>query len=211
MNFPLNFRFKLFAIAPQIFVTDATGATVFYIKEKLFKLKETINIFSDESQSQQVATIQADRLMNWSARFNITDAHGQPLGSIGRQGFRSLWRAHYDLFDAKGDPAGKVSEENPFAKVFDYLLARSPHRRAARRVRLSTALPPHRARWLAGAAPAQARLAHGSPVRGRAARADESRGDESRRAFAPHARHAGAPSEIAPPCATLARRLAKTV
>ena len=126
MNFPLQLRFKLFSLTSQISVTDAEGKTVFYIKEKMFKLRETIAVFADEDQKQQVAGIRANSMMNWSARYEITDATGQPLGAVGRQGFRSLWRAHYDLFNAQGDRAGTIREENPFAKVLDGFIAEIP-------------------------------------------------------------------------------------
>lgn len=126
MEFPLNLRFKLFSFAPQIFATDARGGAVLYIKQKLFKLRETINVFTDETQSTPVATIQADRMITFSAKFNFTDPQGQPLGAVGRQGMRSIWRARYDLFDAAGQPAGNIREENPFAKVIDGMLESIP-------------------------------------------------------------------------------------
>ena len=126
MQFPLRLAFKVFAFAPQITVTDATGATLFYSKQKLFKLKETINVFADENQATQVATIASDSMITFSARFNFTDAGGQSLGGIGRKGFRSLWRAHYEVFTAAGEPAGTIREENPFVKVIDGLLGEVP-------------------------------------------------------------------------------------
>lgn len=126
MNFPLQLRFKLFALAPQIYVMDATKNEVFYVKQKLFKLRDAINVFSDSKQTQQVATIQANSIIDFSARFQFTDVSGQPIGGIGRQGMRSLWKATYDIFDAAGQAAGTMTEENPFAKIMDALLAEIP-------------------------------------------------------------------------------------
>lgn len=37
MDFPLDARFKLLAIASQVSVTDAFGTPVFYAKQKAFK------------------------------------------------------------------------------------------------------------------------------------------------------------------------------
>jgi hypothetical protein len=126
VNFPLQIRFKFFALAKQIFVTDASGAQVFYVKQKLFKLREAINIFADESQAQQVASIQADRVLDWSAHYHFTDEAGRSLGGVGRHGMRSLWRAHYEIFDAAGEPAGAIREEKPFIKVLDGLIEEIP-------------------------------------------------------------------------------------
>ena len=39
MRFPLDLRFKIVAIAPQISVTDASGALLLYVKQKAFRLK----------------------------------------------------------------------------------------------------------------------------------------------------------------------------
>jgi uncharacterized protein YxjI len=126
MNFPLQLHFKFFALAPTIYVTDASGAQVFYVRQKLFKLREAINIFSDESQSQQVASIRADRMIDWSAKYAIADAAGNLLGAIGRKGFRSLWKAHYELFDGNGALAGNIREENGWVKVIDGLVSEIP-------------------------------------------------------------------------------------
>ena len=126
MIFPLQLRFKVLALAPQIFVTDAANNEVFFVQQKLLKLRDAIAVFSDHHQTQQVATIKADRIVDFSARFHFTDASGQALGSVGRRGMRSLWKTTYEISDAAGQPAGTITEENPFAKVMDSLFAKIP-------------------------------------------------------------------------------------
>ncbi len=76
LAYPIKMTFKILALAPQIYVTDAAGNSVFYVKQKLFKLKENIQVFRDESQSQLLFTIQADRIIDWSAS-TIFATHGQ--------------------------------------------------------------------------------------------------------------------------------------
>ena len=73
--------------------TDAAGNSVFYVKQKLFKLKENIQVFRDESQSQLLFTIQADRIIDWSAKYHIRDTAGNELGAVRRHGMKSMWRA----------------------------------------------------------------------------------------------------------------------
>ena len=126
MNFPLTFRFKVFALAPQIFVDDAAGAPVFYIKQKLFKLRDAINVFTGPDQGQPVASMNADRFLDFSAKFNITNANGQLLGSVGRQGMKSLWRAHYEVSDHVGQPTGSIREESVLARFIDSLIVEIP-------------------------------------------------------------------------------------
>ena len=127
MNYPLNLSFKIVAIAPQIFVNDAQGSPICYIKQKLFKFKEDIQVYSDPTKSRQIASIKANKIIDWSARYFFTDPQGNDIGSVGRQGMKSIWRARYDVFNP-GDEAAdfKVQEENPWTKVFDGLIGGIP-------------------------------------------------------------------------------------
>ncbi len=126
MNYPLELSFKLLALASQIYIRDANGQLLGYVKQKLFKLKEDINIFADESQTRQLYNIKADRVLDFSAKYNFTDASGNHLGSIKRQGMRSLWRANYDIFDAASNQTMKINEENGWVKVIDSLVGEIP-------------------------------------------------------------------------------------
>jgi hypothetical protein len=81
MNFPLSLSFKLLALANQIYVRDANGNLLGYVKQKMFKLKEDINIFADEQQTQLLFNIKADRMIDWSANYSFTDSRGSFLGS----------------------------------------------------------------------------------------------------------------------------------
>ena len=125
MDFPLTMNFKIFAIAPQIFVRDAGGQEIIYVKQKLFKLREAINVFADQSQTDQLYTIKADRIIDFSARYNFSDHQGMALGSIKRQGMRSLWKASYDIFRGE-ETVYRIQEENAFIKFMDSLFGEIP-------------------------------------------------------------------------------------
>ena len=127
MNFPLRLRFKILALSPQIFVEDATGASVCYVKQKLFRLREKIELFQDSTRGQLIATIEADRIIDWSAKYTFKTPQGQVLGSVGRKGMKSIWSAHYEVFPPTGNAiAFNIREENPMAKVIDALLGQIP-------------------------------------------------------------------------------------
>jgi len=51
MNYPLQLSFKIVAFAPQLKVTDANGATVCFVRQKMFKLKEAVEVFTDEART----------------------------------------------------------------------------------------------------------------------------------------------------------------
>jgi len=126
MQFPLTLNFKIVALAPQVYVRDAAGREILYVKQKLLKLKEKVRVFSDSSQSQQVYEINADRWLDWSARYTFTDSMGVVVGSVQRMGMRSLWKATYQIMDATGQPILVLEEANPWAKVLDSVLGEIP-------------------------------------------------------------------------------------
>lgn len=126
MQYPLQLRFKLLAIASQIYVTEPSGNVVFYVKQKAFKLKEDITVFGDEAQSRPLFSIKADRIIDFSANYSFTAANGQPVGSIKRKGMRSLWKAHYDISTPDGAASVNITEENPWVKVAEAVLGEIP-------------------------------------------------------------------------------------
>ncbi len=126
MNYPISLSFKILAIANQVYIRDGSGSLIGYMKQKLFKLKEDINIFADENQTQMLFNIKADRVIDWSANYSFTDSRGSHLGSIKRQGMRSIWKASYDIFDQTGNQAMKINEENGWVKVMDALFGELP-------------------------------------------------------------------------------------
>ena len=126
MNYPIELTFKLLALASQIYIRDASGNLLGYVKQKMFKLKEDINVFADEGQTQMLYNIKADRVLDFSARYNFTDAQGNIIGSIKRRGMRSIWRANYEVYDEHDQQVLKISEESGWVKVIDSLLGEIP-------------------------------------------------------------------------------------
>ncbi len=125
MEYPLELSFKIISLGPQLSVTDANGGLVFYVKQKLFKLKEEVTVFADVQQARPLYKINADRVLDISARYNFRDINGVDLGSVKREGMKSLWRAHYNIFE--GDThTMTIREENPWVKVLDGLVSQIP-------------------------------------------------------------------------------------
>lgn len=125
MQYPLTLKFKIVAVAPQITVTDASGASICYVKQKLFKLKERIEVFTDSSKTQKLAEIGADKIIDWSATYTISDPSGNTFGAVKRSGMKSLWRAHYDILK-DGQKVFEIREGNPMTKFFDSLFEGIP-------------------------------------------------------------------------------------
>lgn len=125
MQYPLSLSFKLLALGPQISVTDATDRLVFYVKQKLFRLKEEVTVFGDREQQQALYRIHADRVLDFSARYHFTDVGGADLGAVKRQGMRSLWSARYDILEGERLVCG-ICEESPWTKVADAVFTSIP-------------------------------------------------------------------------------------
>lgn len=125
LAFPLRLTFKLLAFAPQFVVHDANGAAVAYVRQKLFKFKEAVTVYADESQSAVRFQIQADRVIDFSARYNFTDAQGASLGSIKQRGLRSLYKASFDVIDNDA-PIFNINEKSMLTRFFDGLFGQIP-------------------------------------------------------------------------------------
>lgn len=124
--FPLQLTFKMSTLANDFTVKDANGSTVAYVKQKLFKLKEDIRIYSDETQSKLNYQIKADRWLDFSAAYSFLDEHGNTFGKVVRKGWRSIWKAEYELIDQFSKVQYRIREENAWIKVLDSLLGEVP-------------------------------------------------------------------------------------
>lgn len=128
LQYPIQLRFKLIALAPRIFVNDANGQSIFYVQQKALAFKEHIKIFTDESRTNQVYEIRADRIIDFSARYRFKDMQGNELGSIKHRGMRSIWKSYYDIYNQEGDttPSYHLTEDNPWVKVIDAVAGQIP-------------------------------------------------------------------------------------
>jgi len=125
MQYPIELSFKILTLGQRIVATDATGKTLMFIKQKMFKLREKVEIYSDESQTHLLFRIEADRMLDFSANYTFTDAEGNHWGSVRRKGMKSLWSAHYDVIQ-DGQIDMTIEEENPMKKLLESVLGEIP-------------------------------------------------------------------------------------
>ena len=126
MEYPLDLRFRLISFGPQINVIDAGGRSVAYVKQKAFRLREDVEVHTDESRQTLLWRMKADRIIDWSAAYRITDSGEALLGTLRRRGGRSLWRATYVITDQNEQEIGGIHEKDPWTKVLDGLLSIVP-------------------------------------------------------------------------------------
>ena len=126
LQFPLNFRFKISTLANDFTATDANGKVVAYVKQKMFKLKENIVIYADESQSKTNYRIKADRWLDFNAAYTFYDANENTIGKVVRKGWRSLWNTKYELIDQFEKAQYNIREEKAWVKVADGIFGEIP-------------------------------------------------------------------------------------
>ena len=126
IQFPLNLTFKIGTFSNDFLVNDATGTTIAYVRQKMLKLIEEVQVFNNEGRSQQNFTIKASAWLDFSASYKFTNANGAEIGRVARKGWTSLWKAHYEIYDEFQQKDLIIRESNPWAKVFDSLLGEVP-------------------------------------------------------------------------------------
>jgi len=125
MQFPLDIIFKIWAFAPQMYVRDAAGEPVGYVRQKLLAFRESVTVFADDTQSAALYRIDADCVIDFNASYHLLDMGGRSLGHVRRQGMRSLWRAHYVIY-VDERPVFEVNEESAVVRLLDNLVGNIP-------------------------------------------------------------------------------------
>ncbi len=118
---PSLFELDQYLVRRQVFkilgagfhVYDKHGGLVAYSKQKAFKLKEDIRVYSDESQTNELLLIQARQIVDFSAAYDMVDsASGSKVGAAKRKGFTSMFRDSWELMDANDQSIGSLKEDS---------------------------------------------------------------------------------------------------
>lgn len=126
-QYPLNVKFKLLALAPRMIVTDAQDREIMFVSQKIFKLKEDIRVYRNQSKEQEIFNIRAEKILDFDTRYNFFSANSQKhIGSVKAKGWRSLWRAMYLIDDINQNTHMYIREDNPWVKMGDALFNEIP-------------------------------------------------------------------------------------
>lgn len=124
--YPLSYTFKRIAIANKVTVRSADGHVLLYAHQKMLKLKEKILVYSDDTQTQLLGELNADRVIDFSPLLVYTDASGKRIFGVKRKGRQSIWRAHYEIINDEEQVLFSISEANVWAKVGNALFTEIP-------------------------------------------------------------------------------------
>lgn len=104
---------QVFALTGKFRVYDPMENLILFSEQKMFKLREDIRVYSDESKTQEVLMIKARQIIDFSAAYDVFDsATGQKVGTLRRKGLRSLLRDEWEILDANDQPFGRLFEDS---------------------------------------------------------------------------------------------------
>ena len=104
---------QVFALAGKFRFYDPSGKLVLFSEQKMFKLREDIRVFSDESKTQEILMIKARQIIDFSAAFDVVDsATGQKIGALRRKGLASMLRDEWEILDVSDNVIGSLFEDS---------------------------------------------------------------------------------------------------
>tara|TARA_A100001391_G_scaffold93590_1_gene62074 strand:- start:591 stop:1184 length:594 start_codon:yes stop_codon:yes gene_type:complete len=100
---------KLFGAAFHVY--DEQGSVVGYCKQKAFKLKEDIKLYTGEDMNDMLLSIQAQSIIDFSAAYTVVLPDGTALGSLRRKGLKSSFiRDEWTVYDTNNNEIATIRE-----------------------------------------------------------------------------------------------------
>ncbi len=113
------FDFDKYMIQKQLFrlgafhIYNSVGALALYVDRKVFKLREDIRVYTDESKSIEVLTIKARRILDFSAAYDVWDSRtGEKVGVFKRRGWQSMVQDAWIIMDTNDNDIGEITEDS---------------------------------------------------------------------------------------------------
>jgi hypothetical protein len=92
---------------------DPLGNLALFSEQRMFKLREDIRVYSDENKMQEVLSIKARQILDFSAAYDVVDtALNQKVGALRRKGLRSILRDEWEVLDANDNVKGLLFEDS---------------------------------------------------------------------------------------------------
>jgi uncharacterized protein YxjI len=104
---------QVFALTGKFRIYEPGGNLVLFSEQKMFKLREDIRVFSDESKMQEILMIKARQIIDFSAAYDVVDsASAQKVGVLRRKGLASILRDEWEILDAGDNLIGSLFEDS---------------------------------------------------------------------------------------------------
>ncbi len=92
------------------------GELVAFCRQKAFKLKEDIRVYTDEKRENELLSLKARSILDFGATYDVDLPTGERLGSFRRKGMKSTFiRDEWMVFDENETQIGLMQEQGKLA------------------------------------------------------------------------------------------------
>lgn len=108
--------FQLFGASFHIY--DPDGNVAFYSRQKAFRLREDIRLYTGEDMNTEVLTMKARTIVDFSATYDVIDSQfNSKVGALRRRGMASMLRDTWEFYDSNDQPIGTIREDHFLAAL----------------------------------------------------------------------------------------------
>jgi hypothetical protein len=107
-------RRKVFTLFGNAFhIYDPVGQVAFYSRQKAFRLKEDLRLYSGEDMRTEILSMRARRIIDFGVTFDVFDSlTGAKVGALRRKGFKSMLQDEWLILDPEDREVGLVQEDS---------------------------------------------------------------------------------------------------
>jgi hypothetical protein len=104
---------QVLALTGIVRIYNPQDQLVLFSQQKIFKLKEDIRVYADETKNRELLNIQARQIIDFSAYYDVIDSqYSTKVGGLRRKGFRSIVQDEWEVFDQQDKPLGILKEDS---------------------------------------------------------------------------------------------------
>jgi uncharacterized protein YxjI len=93
-------------------IMDTNGNLVLFVHQKAFKLRESIAVYTGEDKTQQILSIGARQILDFSAAYDVVDVvRNEKVGALKRKGLHSIVKDTWIVMDANDQEIGQIVED----------------------------------------------------------------------------------------------------
>ncbi len=105
-------------LGAKFHVYDENAEPIAFCKQKAFKLKEDIRLYTDDSMSEELFALRARQVIDFGATYDVTLPGGESLGSFRRKGMKSSFvRDEWEVLDSEGGLVATMTETGKWAPL----------------------------------------------------------------------------------------------
>ncbi|MBP6880358.1 hypothetical protein KBC31_01880 [Candidatus Saccharibacteria bacterium] len=110
-SFTVRRKFWQF-LGATIHIRSFDGQLIGNAKLKAFKLREAITLFADDARTIPLLSIKARTILDFGTVYDVLDLDNKRIGSLKRQGWKSIVSDQWQIWDADEQVIGEINEDN---------------------------------------------------------------------------------------------------